>query len=195
MRAGATVGLLAVGSLGLCVFISTRNEKRDLPTPTEVSAKPTAPSSPASPKPQSQWYVLSKTNELTGVTTVTASVGGGKEQFVIRQTGKKTECFLTTDSFLETLENRYTSPVSYKFDDGRVISERWGLSKNDTALFYQGDPARFLVMMRQAKRLVIQYEPADVTPKTASFDVSQFPNEIVIPAIRTKQTIPLGDIQ
>jgi hypothetical protein len=148
-------------------------------------AKKESPSPPPSP-----WNVSTSTNEVTRETTVVATTGSGDKTIVVRQVGKKLECYLKTGQFLETVENMNTnrSVVKYRFDDGPIVSQGWSLSSDNTALFYVGDPTPFLNKMRKAKRIAIQYEPADIIPQTVSFDVTQFPVVISdILAVRTSQ--------
>lgn len=103
----------------------------------------------------------------------------GRQALVIRQTGKKLECFVTAGHFLETAENVHShlSAVVYKFDDGPVVRQAWRMSADYEALFYPGNPLDFLNKIHDAKRFAVQYKPADEVAQTLSFDVSQFPSE------------------
>jgi hypothetical protein len=105
----------------------------------------------------------------------------GRVTMVIRRRGRKLECYLATDQFLETSQNIEThkSPVSYRFDDGAIVRQAWEISSDNTALFYPGNPRPFLDKLRQSQRLVVQFEPADAIPQTATLDVSNFPREIL----------------
>jgi hypothetical protein len=131
--------------------------------------------------PPSPWYVHKSTNEISEEVTVTASNGNGKERLVIRRIGKKLEVYVKTGKFLETIEAMHSggSVVRYKFDSGAVVRQTWSMSSDNEGLFYPGNPSTFLRRMSQAKRLVIEYEPADTVPETASFDITQFPVEFV----------------
>jgi hypothetical protein len=78
---------------------------------------------PAAPVAESAWQVHREVNPVTGVTTITASLKyQGSRNIIVREIGKKLECYIETDEFLETLENMHTgiSTVQYKFDDGKV---------------------------------------------------------------------------
>jgi hypothetical protein len=138
----------------------------------------------------SPWHVSTTSNELTGEVNVTAIDGFGDRSIVIRQRGKRLDCYVTTGKFLETVDNMDSrrSLVKYKFDDGPIVRQSWTISDNNTALFFPGNPTAFLQRMRSAKRFVIEYSPADVISETASFDVSSFPPEFGTLAVgRSKQ--------
>jgi hypothetical protein len=49
------------------------------------------------------------------------------------------------------------------------------MSANNTALFYPGNPMAFLSKMQKAKRLAIEFKPADKVAQTVTLDVSHFP--------------------
>lgn len=112
---------------------------------------------------------------------VTATDGYGKQGMIVRLTGKKLECYVATDEFLETVDNINSrrSLVKYKFDDGPVVQQEWTLSDDNTALFYPGNPTAFIQKLRNARRFVIEYKPSDTIPQTISLDVSLFPPGIV----------------
>jgi hypothetical protein len=141
-------------------------------TPTAQAVQPPAP--PAEPSP---WQSSTSTNAVTGEITTTAVTGYGERNLVLRQIGKKLECFLETSEFLETVENMESnrSGVAYKFDDGPVVRQGWNMSSDHTALFYPGNPAAFLSKLRKAKHLAIEFHPADKVAQTVTLDVSQLP--------------------
>jgi len=149
----------------------------DKSTTNEVSGERTV----ITPSP---WNVGKSTNTLSGELTVTASNGYGQEGLVIRRIGKNLECYVNTGKFLETVQTMHNggSVVKYKFDNGAVVSQTWQISSDHEGLFYPGNPSGFLKRMSQAKRLVIEYKPADTVPETISFDVSQFPAEFTTAA-------------
>jgi hypothetical protein len=142
--------------------------------PTSVEPAPANPTPTPSP-----WTVSASTNELTGEATVVAMNGYGDQLLIVRRRGKTLDCYVKTGKFLETVDNMESRHmvVKYKFDDGEIVRQAWTISDDNTALFFSGNPSAFLQKMRQAKRFVIEYKPADVIPETASFDVSQFPTE------------------
>ena len=130
---------------------------------------------------------------MTGEVTTTAVTGGyGDKDFVIRQIGKKLECFIETDEFLETLETMETgvSSVAYKFDDGPVVRQGWSMSKDNTVLFNPGCPVEFLNKMQNAKRLAIEFNPADKVAQTKTFNVSQLSSAFVQQAALIQRMSP-----
>ena len=134
------------------------------------------------PKPATKWVVTSTKNDLTGEPEVFADNAASRRvNMVIRRRGKKLECYINTDEFFETVQNMHTrkSPVSYRFDDGAIVRQAWDISADNTALFYPGNPRPFLDKIRQSRRLVVRFEPADTIPQSATFDVSNFPVEIL----------------
>jgi hypothetical protein len=145
-------------------------------TKQKPEPKPAVGEKPAAPSP---WRISRSWNEVTGEETVTAVTGYGEQEFVIRQIGKKLECYLITGQFLETVENLHSnrSVAKYKFDDGPIVHEPWGMSADNEGLFCPGNPSTFLDKMRRAKHFAIEYKPADVVSQTVSFDVSEFPAE------------------
>jgi hypothetical protein len=131
------------------------------------------------PEETSNWEEVSKTNSVTGEITTSASLKGHDEQdIIVRQIGHKLECYIKTGEFLETNDNLESneSTVQYKFDDGKVIKQSWGLSSDNMALFYPGNPKPFLEQMRRAKTLSFEFKPSDKVPETISFDVGGFPD-------------------
>ena len=151
------------------------------PDQTAASNADAKPEAPPADSVARNWGVSVSTNDVTGERTTTGTNRYTEDvSFIIRRSGRKLECYLTTGSFLETIDNMYTrrSAVKYRFDDGPVVREPWIISDDNTALFCPGNPTGFLSKMRKARRLAIEYHPADVVPQTASFDVSGFPSEI-----------------
>src|ERR1700692_114216 len=93
-------------------------------------------------EPKCYWQVSSETNPVTGAVTKTASLQyQGKQNIYVRQMGKKLQCSVTTDDFLETTSNldSRNSTVRYKFDSAAESGMSWN--------------------RHQAKTLSIQYRP------------------------------------
>jgi len=148
-------------------------------TTTSRSSEPVNPT-PAAPVTESAWQVDREVNPVTGVTTITASLKyQGSRNIIVREIGKKLECYIETDEFLETLDNMHTgiSTVQYKFDDGKVIRQGWTLSADNEALFYPGNCAPLLNQLRKAKSFAFEFHPADKVPAAITFDVSGFPDD------------------
>jgi hypothetical protein len=185
---GPIYALVAVGVLVFCMLmvgkIRLLSNSHTIPTPKSAavtSAKPT-------PAPQGYWQVDSETNPVTGALSTTASLKyQGRQNIIIRQNGKKLDCYITTDTFLETIDNMESrvSTVQYKFDDGKTIRQGWTISADNTALFYPGSCAPLMAKIRKAKSLYFEYRPADEIPQTITFDVTAFPN-----AFKTDATVP-----
>ncbi len=128
---------------------------------------------------EGNWGMRVDTNPVTGETTKTVALRYHEPQnIIVRQIGKKLDCFINTDEFLETVENidSRRSMVQYKFDGGKVIRQAWIISSDNEALFYPGDPRPFLARLRQAHTLYFEYRPADKVPDTLTLDVTGFPN-------------------
>lgn len=168
-------GAIIAPALLLLGCNQSQPESTSVVTPTEAPAKP-------APAPVSPWGVSTSRNELTGEVKITAETDtSGKEGLIVRLVGKKLDCYLTTDDFLETVENLHThlSLVKYRLDDGNIVRQEWVISNDNTGLFVPSSSVRaFVQKLSKAKRLVIEYEPADVLPKTALFHVSSFPSEM-----------------
>ena len=151
-------------------------------SPTRRASVPSAEVAPAAPAPEplttaSSWQFSDNKNELTGEDEMTAVTGVGEVNLVVRRRGKKIDCYMTTNTFLETVENMddRLSVVKYKFDDGPIVGQSWIISSNNTGLFVPGSVMPFVRKLRAAKRFVIEYQPAHTIPQTISFDVSGFP--------------------
>lgn len=168
--------LLTLNVLSVLILIGCE-QPQSRPTGTSAG-EPTEPAKP--PAIVSPWKVSTSTNELNGVKSITATNGFGEEAIIVRLIGKKLECYVTTGTFLETIDNLDSrrTLVKYKFDNGGIVQQSWIISDDNTALFYPGNPMAFIKNMRKAKRFVIEYSPAHLVPQTASFDVSLFPSEI-----------------
>jgi invasion protein IalB len=150
--------------------------------PSAASAAPSTQSAPSQEPAASQgnWQLSSETNPVTGEVTTGASLDSpsDEEQYiVIRLIGKKLECYVNTNEFLETVENleSHISTVQYKFDDGKVVRQGWTLSSDNEALFYPGNCVSFIVQLRKAKTLAFEFRPSEKIPQTIIFDVEGFP--------------------
>jgi|SRR5271168_1134968 len=160
----------------VCVLGCNVNRISDTPKASTTSAAST-PLVPEAPK--SYWEVGTGTNAVTGEATKTAHLMyQDKQNIIIRQRGKKLECYVNTGDFLETTENLNTraSMVQYKFDNGKVIRQTWTISDDNNALFYPGNPQQFLDQMRHASTFAFEYHPADKIPQTITFDVAGLPD-------------------
>lgn len=163
-------------AIGCKQAASIPTESPSGPTPTaskDTAAAPTAAS-------RSPWDVSQDTNAVTGEVTKVASTGYGDEHLIVRRRGKKTDCYVTTGDFLETVDNldSRTMAVRFKFDDGKVLRQIWTISDDNTALFCPGDGRAFLAQLSKAKTFAFEYKPADKLPKSLSFDVSDFPSDL-----------------
>lgn len=171
-----TVIAAIVGLVLVLVIVAVIINAKPTTAPS-TSQTPGAASGPTTPLSESPWRITTEKNAVTGEVTLTAATGIGKRYLVLRQIGKKLECFLETDEFLETVENMHTgvSSVKYKFDDGQVITQDWHLSSDNEALFCPGNPMPLLRKMRNARRLSVEFRPADEVAQTVTVDVSQLP--------------------
>jgi hypothetical protein len=167
-------------NFGAC---NTASETQSVPPGALASAKTSSiaeDSKAEDVRPPSLWRASTSRNELTSEVEVTAVNGFGDKTIVVRKRGTKLDLYVTTDEFLETVDNMNTrrSTVKYKFDNGPIIREAWIISDDNSALFYPGSPRTFLQKMSNAKRFVIDYSPSEKIPQTESFDVFLFPPEL-----------------
>jgi hypothetical protein len=158
--------------------------------------------------PHSVWQVSSTTNALTGEVTTIATAYGSRwtadvtqhmaaglipgltgvkdsprppQTVAVRQIGQKLECFVITGEFMANGVYNFSN-MGYKFDDGPIGHHFMGLSQDHLGLFYDDDLGGFIRRMAKAHTLVIEYEPYQKGPQTATFDVSSFPSDkFVIP--------------
>ena len=152
-----------------------------LEPPSAKQVEPAAPreSEPYAPNP---WSISTEHDELDGAVTIIAvNALDGDRAIVVRATAKNLVCYIATGSLLETVENMHSrrSIVKYRFDDQPIVSQEWTLSDDNTALVVPGNPRALLKSMSVAKKFLIQYSPADITDRSATFDVTQFPPEIL----------------
>jgi hypothetical protein len=177
---GVFTGMWLFAIPALTVFIVGCNDTRTSDDSAATATPATSTGSvPTAQAVQSYWKVKSESNAVTGQLTTTAYLTyQGKQNIYVRQTGKKLECYIDTDEFLETVNNldSRNSTVQYKFDDGKVTRQTWTLSDDNNALFYPGNPKLFLAQMRHANTLAFEYRPADRIPQTITFDVTGFPD-------------------
>ncbi len=177
------------GILTTLALLMVAGCNRPEPTDAETSAvAPAAPptsasfETPAAPleltAPASPWKV--SRNQTIGEDNFIALSYSENLSLVVRQTGKKLECYITDADPLETMDKmpRILSHVEYGFDRGEMVSKDWIRSDRATALFYPGDVKEFIQDIRKAKRLVIEYQPTGKLPQTTSFNVSLFPYEM-----------------
>jgi hypothetical protein len=71
-------------------------------------------------------------NDLTGQITFTAISPAihGDARLIVRLVGKKLDCYVNIDDFLDTVDNMSSrrSLVGYKFDDGSIVRQEWVIS-------------------------------------------------------------------
>lgn len=153
------------------------------PSTPPPTSSPTAGPTSAEVSAASNWQVDHDVNAVTGVeTTIAFLKNAGRQNIYVRQIGKKLECYITTDEFLETkdnLENRL-STVQYKFDDGKITHQGWLVGASNEDLFYPGSCASFIPELRNHKRLAFEYRPADQVAQTITFDVTGFPDSFKV---------------
>src|ERR1700730_2680901 len=79
-------------------------------TPAPQPAEARVPQETVPPKPTSYWEVETETNPVSGEVTKTAHLmyGTKDRDIIIRQRGKRLECYVVTDDFLETVENMHS---------------------------------------------------------------------------------------
>jgi hypothetical protein len=163
-----TKKVILAGLLLAVVLAASRCGSYQKPAP----AQPEQPAEVGLPPPPSPWHVDTDTSPLTGEITTVAESG----PLVVRLRGKKLDCYIATEQFLETVENMHsrTSLVRYRFDQGPLVNEYWTISDDNTALFAPGGCSPFLRKLSKAETLVLEYKPADVIAQTTTINVSQF---------------------
>lgn len=128
----------------------------------------------------SDWTLDHTTNPVTGVVTTVASTTG-EHNIVVRLIGKKLDCYINTPDFLETVDiiEGGSSTVQYRFDNGQVIRQGWGLGEDNTSLFGESHCTSFVALLRKSKTLAFEYKPADKVATTTIFNVAGFPAEFM----------------
>jgi hypothetical protein len=184
-RAKTLWTMIGVATLVIAVLLGLNQHSGPIvetPTRSAIPTPITVPAPTPPPEPKSPWTFDADVNQLDGTRTIYASDGDtdyGGAKLVLRRRGTKLECFVQTDHvFLETVESMHGGGilVKYKFDSGQIAADYWDLGTNNTS-FFSRSPAAFLKKLRTAKQLVMEYPPADYTPKTIILDVSLFPSE------------------
>jgi len=152
---------------------------QDTTTPLNHSTEAGAVAVAAAQSP-SDWTLDHTTNPVTGVVTTVASTSG-EHNIVVRLIGKKLECYINTPDFLETVNiiEGGSSTVQYRFDNGQVIRQGWGLGEDNTSLFGQSHCTSFVALLRKSKTLAFEYKPADKVATTSIFNVAGFPTEFM----------------
>jgi invasion protein IalB len=170
--------VLAIAIIAIIASNSTRTQS---PTSgSSIGAQNSASSASTPSVPESDWQVNSETNPVTGIIKKVATLKyRDKQNIIIRLNGKKLDCYITTDEFLETIDNMHSrvSTVQYKFDDGKVIRQGWTISDDNTALFYPGNCSLLITQLRTAKTLAFEYRPSEKIPETITFNVAGFPED------------------
>jgi hypothetical protein len=162
--------------VGIVILIVSANQSTPVAA-TEPSASPATPVSTPTP---SDWTLGHSTNPVTGVVTTVASTSGD-HNILVRLIGKKLDCYINTPDFLETVDTIEggSSMVQYKFDDGKVIRQGWGLGEDNTSLFGESHCTSLVALLRKSKKLAFEYKPADKVATTYIFDVDGFPAEFM----------------
>jgi invasion protein IalB len=186
--------LIAVGAaLAFLILVASLIVASKTPSSGSTTDSSPAPAVPASEPATAQnasshnssaspgdWQLSSDTNAVTGEVTTVASLHSALDEnqyIIVRLIGKKLDCYVNTNEFLETVENieSHLSTVQYKFDDGKVVRQGWTLSSNNEALFYPGNCATFIARIKKAKTLALEFRPSEKIPETITFDVEGFP--------------------
>jgi len=185
--------LIVIGCIfALVIFViiiaSISSGTHPTPSDVHVATQTSATSVPSSPTMDSDWQVDTETNPVTGIQKKVATLKyRDKQNIIIRLNGETLDCYITTDEFLETVDNMDSrvSTVQYKFDDGKVIRQGWTISGDNTALFYPGNCSPFIAQLRKAKSLAFEYRPSEKIPATITFDVAGFPDDF-----KTEESMP-----
>jgi hypothetical protein len=143
--------------------------------PSSVRAQP-APVTPMawSSERQAQWIGNRRhaaAFELPANNTVSIWMGRVRPVLVVRCVEKKTEVFVFTGSAIKIEPNTEDHTVTYGFDDGVALNERWPDSAEHDALFAP-DGFAFAARLLQARTMKFGFTPHNAEPVVAQFRVS-----------------------
>jgi len=125
-----------------------------------------------SPMDDSKTVVLS----LDSDNTIDGPLGSKRPTLLIRCQEGKTEAYIDTGMAASVEQDfeggpLYTHTVRLRLDQGDALTEHWGGSTNDDALFSDGDQIAFTKELADAQTLTFEFTPFDANPAIARFDL------------------------
>jgi hypothetical protein len=176
MRPFVLLGILAL-LVWATLVLSPGGPPATSQTQASSSAPPPTPKETASP-----WSTGYSKDDLTGVISFSAETYALNQSLCIRRIGKKFDCFVITNKFMETMENvdSQRSTVRYRFDSGPIEAGSWIMGTDHESLFVPGNAEPFIRRLSKAKTFVIQYEPAETVKESVTFQLNPFPAEIFL---------------
>lgn len=143
-------------------------------SPAVASRHPADPTLTWSREHQEQWVGKRRRSaafELPADNTVAIWLGRVRPILVVRCVERKTEAFVFTGSAIKIEPRSEDHTVTFGFDDGAEVSQRWPDSAEHDALFAP-DGAAFTAQLTHARTLRFGYTPHNAMPVVAQFHVS-----------------------
>jgi hypothetical protein len=183
-RGKLVVLVSAVAGVGLITLalLSARGPTEAAGTDAPAG-KPSAPSMPAHESVATQsWNAGNRAHwvgdqrnaaafELLAENTVAIWMNQARPLLVVRCASKSTEVFVSTGSSIKMESDTEDHTVTFAFDQGRDVTERWPDSVEHDALFAP-DGSTFARRLIAARTLRFGYTPHNAAPVVASFHVS-----------------------
>lgn len=129
-----------------------------------------------------KWKIRDSRNPLDDTRTVALILDSdtGKPRFgddislVLRCKSKKTQIYINWSDFLGT----DSAQVTYRIGSDKATVSDWGLSSDNKASFYPGEPVAFINALLRQNILVAQVTPYSESPLTATFDLTGLANAV-----------------
>lgn len=107
---------------------------------------------------------------------VDGPLGPKQPTLIIRCQEGKTEVYVHTGMAASVEEGQeggpmYSHTVRVRLDQGDAVTEHWGESTANDALFSEGDAIAFTKQIADAQTLTFQFTPFDANPAIARFDL------------------------
>jgi type VI secretion system protein VasI len=194
---GAGSALLVLVALIAIGWISSLMSSPSSPVRSANDAPPTAlpapaPSSAAAdpPAPPNKWMGGESKSEMDDTKTVSFRLGAENEiegwlakarpSLIVRCQERKTEAYVVTDMPANPEYGEFQRhTVQLRFDERPPISQMWGASTDDKALFAP-NAVSFSRTLAKAQTLRVRFTPFNASPQTIEFDVRGFDSRLPV---------------
>jgi len=117
---------------------------------------------------EGNWFVKVEYDALTNEKQIFLVLQNENEKsLTIRKTDQKRSVFVSWGDYLGD-----NNQVSYKFDEGNIITENWSLSAGGTSIFYSGNIPSFINKLIGSEKFIISVSAYGETSSTEVFNLN-----------------------
>jgi hypothetical protein len=170
---------VAAACVSIVAFIWPMVSVSRLPSPSTAVAPGSPPPAPlSSPPTEGQWRIREDKSPMDGSKTVVISrdaendietwLASKRPTLIVRCHERKTEAYVVTGTAASVEYGADTHTVRVRFDAAKPITQHWGASTDDNALFAPNG-IEFAKKLVSSKSLVFEFTPFNASPAVAHF--------------------------